>query len=84
MGPSYTALGTKQGPEGLRGAKHGGQGLGWSRLWLGAGMQWGSTQHKQLLLPLLSSPLRVTRRSPRFCCQSIFDSSANLTLFSSL
>lgn len=39
MGPSYTALGTKQGPEGLRGAKHGGQGLGWSRLWLGAGVQ---------------------------------------------
>lgn len=35
-------------------------------------------------LLLLSSPLRVTRKSPRFCCQSIFDSSANLTLFSSL
>lgn len=42
--------------------------------------------HRELLLlpPLFPSPLRVTRKSPRSCCQSIFDSSANLTLFSSL
>lgn len=45
----------------------------------------GSAEQEPLLLPpLLSSPLRVTRKSPCFCCQSIFDSSANLTLFSSL
>ena len=41
-------------------------------------------QEPLLLALLLSSPLGVTRKSPRFCCQSIFDSSANLTLFSSL
>lgn len=39
MGPSCMAMGTEQGLEGLRGAKHGGQGLGWSRLWLDAGVQ---------------------------------------------
>lgn len=55
------------------------------RLQRDARMHQGTEEQELLLLPpLLSFPLRVTRKSPRFCCQSIFDSSANLTLFSSL
>lgn len=48
-------------------------------------MHQGMEEQELLQLPPpLSSLLRVTGKSPRFCCQSIFDSSANLTLFSSL
>lgn len=58
---------------------------GTRRLQQDALMHQGTEEQEPLLLPLLlSSPLIVTRKSPRFYCQSTFDSSANLTLFSSL
>lgn len=58
---------------------------GRGRLRQDAPLHQGPEEQEPLLLPPLpSSPPRVTRKSPRFCCQSIFDSSANLTLFSSL